>query len=333
MDLDNPTLLRRLGYGLLLGIVIYVGYALIGDGAALASNLGQVPALVIVGACGLSALNYLIRFAKWHLYVRLLDLSVPPGHSLVVFLAGLSMSISPGKIGEVIKSALLKRSHGLSIARTAPMVFAERLTDLLGLFVIAAIGIVVFEYGIIAFSICLFAVLGLILFLQSPRLVHRLLDVIEKVPIIGERRLALDRAYRSTRQLLAWRPLATTTLLSGVGWSMEALAFGWLLLHLGADVPVLFEAFFVFSTSTLLGALSFLPGGLGLTEGSMTGLLLWLEVVDDLSVAAAATYLIRFTTLWFGVIVGFLFYLLYEWHQRIDGQRPSSPGSDASPDA
>lgn len=310
------TFLRRTVYGLMLGVVVYAGFALLGDARALLEHAGQIPLLVVVGACGLSTVNYLIRFAKWHYYLRLLKLRVPSAHSLLVFLAGLVMSISPGKVGEVIKSVLLKRSQNIDIARTAPVVFAERLTDLLGLFILAGVGIVVFAYGVVAFAAALAVVLAFILVVQSPPLVEAILDLVEKVPFVRRFRGELDRAYAATRTLLKWGPLTTTTLLSAIAWSMEVVAFAWILHHLGVPTLPWFEAFFVYSTSTLVGALSFLPGGLGLTEGSLTGLLLWLELLQDVNSALVATYLIRLTTLWFGVVVGAVAFLLYEARQR-----------------
>ncbi len=316
MNTKSSPFWRRVFYGVVLGMILYAGFALFGETEELFDHLGRVPWYVIAGACGLSSINYLLRFIKWHAYLRLLEISVRPAHSLLIFLAGLIMAISPGKVGEVVKSVLLKRSRDISIARTAPIVVAERLTDLLGLFILAAVGIVVFQYGIIAFSIALVAVLGMVALLQFPSLINGLLDRLDKIPVVRRYREQLDRAYRSTRTLIAWRPLTATTILSAAAWSMEVLAFAWILSHLGVSAPLLFESFFVYSTATLIGALSFLPGGLGATEGSMAGLLLWLELFEELTPAIAATYLIRFTTLWFGVIVGFLSFLLYEVNQR-----------------
>lgn len=329
MDVDSAKFLRRTVYGVVFGMVVYLAIAFFGDMEAMVDIIGRVPVMVVVGACGLSAVNYLLRFAKWHFYLRLLDIDIGVRHSLLVFLAGLIMAISPGKLGEVIKSALLKRSHGLSIARTAPVVLAERLTDLLGLFALAAVGIIVFQYGIIGFGAMLVLLLIFVAVVQSPELVNRGLDLVEQLPLVGKYRSDLDRAYGSTRTLLQWRPLAATTLLSAAAWSMEAIAFGWILSHLGVDLPVLFEAVFVFSTSTLLGAVSFLPGGLGLTEGSMAGLLIWLDVFDSFDPAMAATYLIRLTTLWFGVAVGLVAFLLYEWRQRLQS-RPEETATSES---
>ena len=331
MTLNSPTLLRRLIYATVLGMVIYAAFALATDAGDIVAHIGRIPGYVVAVACLLSVLNYGLRFLRWHGYLRLLGLEVPRGRSLVVFLAGLLMAISPGKFGEVIKSALLKRSDELPIARTAPIVFAERLTDLLGLFVLATFGIITFQYGVVAFTIALLSVIALVAFLQFRAAVNVVLDMLERLPLLGAHRASLDRAYEATRELLAWRPLTGATILATLSWSMEALAFAWILVHLGASGPLLLEAFFIFSTSTLAGALSFFPGGLGITEAGMAGMLVWLEIFSEAGPALAATYMIRFTTLWFGVIVGLLSFLLYEWHQRrgADNESTVDPGGES----
>lgn len=329
---DGKTIsLRRLIYVAVAAMILYILAALIADLEGFSDHVGAVPWWVIAGACVLSLFNYGIRFARWHLYLRLIDISVPLRHSLLVFLAGLLMSISPAKIGEVLKSALLKRSRDLPIARTASVVIAERTTDLLGLFALAALGIIVFRFGVLYFVVSLVVLLAIIAAIQSPRLVSAMLDLWEGLPLLGRFRGDLERAYASTRTLLRPRPLAGATLLAIVSWSMEALAFLWLLNTLDASAPLLLEGIFIFSTSTLLGAASFLPGGLGVTEGSMTAMLLWLELFDEIGPALAATYLIRFTTLWFGVLVGFLSFLVYERLQM--RHRPTKSGDNDATNA
>ena len=72
-----------------------------------------------------------------------------------------------------------------------------------------------------------------------------------------------------------------------------------------------------------------MPGGLGVAEGSIDGLLLtfgrapWLPgaVVITQPIAAVATLMIRFATLWFGVLLGFICLFLV---QRRFGRVPAA---------
>jgi len=66
----------------------------------------------------------------------------------------------------------------------------------------------------------------------------------------------------------------------------------------------LLSSTFVFSFSSLAGAISMIPGGLGVAELSFAGLLMLAGI--SRGIAAGATVIIRFCTLWFGVLVGLI---------------------------
>jgi uncharacterized protein (TIRG00374 family) len=94
------------------------------------------------------------------------------------------------------------------------------------------------------------------------------------------------------------------TLLSIVAWGCEGVAL-WVLLR-GFDAPVpLGVAVFFYSTATLAGALIPVPGGLGVAEAMIQEQLVRLGGVAP-GDATAAMILVRFSTLWFAVLVGFL---------------------------
>lgn len=295
---------RRILWGTVFGVVVYGLIAAFMDARAVAAVLVNFPSEVFAAALGLSVVNYSIRWVKWHYYLRRLGFEVPTGESALVFVAGLTMSITPGKVGEVLKSVLLHRSRGLSVAATAPIVVAERVTDLFGLIVIAAFGIAVFDYGRIAFAAVLGALGAGMAVLQFPRVVSWLLDWVERLPWIGKLRPRLDEAYGSMRELVRAVPLLIATALSTLSWSMEALAFHWILGALEATRLELDLSAFVYAITTIFGAVSFLPGGLGVTEGSMIGALRLFGVFGADASATAATYLIRLATLWFAVGIG-----------------------------
>lgn len=299
-------LTRRIVAGLVLGVVIYAGIGLLTDARALLEQASSFPTRAFAGALLLTAGNYALRFAKWHLYLRELDIEVPVVESLVVFLAGMVMAVTPGKIGEVLKSFLLRESRGISAARTAPIVVAERMTDLLGMILIAAVGVVTFDYGRTVLGATVLVLVAGIFVLNQRRWVFAWLEKLEGWPVVGRYREKLEESYRSMRALIDWPIFGGTTLISAVAWSLEGLALFWLLRALGGAGATLYESFFVYSISTIAGAVSFLPGGLGVTEGGMIVLLADVfSVFDVRAVATFATYLIRFATLWFGVMVGF----------------------------
>src|SRR2546429_4319551 len=109
---------------------------------------------------GLTLFNYICRFFKWQYYLKRLEVSLPWVKSLLIFLSGLSMAITPGKVGELLKSYLLKRSTGAPISHTSPVIVAERLSDGIAMIALASTGLVLYRYGwelLLALLVCVLA--------------------------------------------------------------------------------------------------------------------------------------------------------------------------------
>lgn len=65
-----------------------------------------------------------------------------------------------------------------------------------------------------------------------------------------------------------------------------------------------FHMISIYSSSIIIGAVSLIPGGVGVAEGSITGLLSLGGV--EISIAFVIGILVRVFTLWYGVIIGFI---------------------------
>ena len=133
-------LVRKVLIGTLLGALVFAGLALYADLPRLRETIAVFEPTAFAIALLLASVNYGLRYARWQYYLRRLGVEVPHGESALVFLSGFVMGVTPGKLGEVFKSLLLYEARGVSIARTAPIVVAERLTDLLALVLLTAAG-------------------------------------------------------------------------------------------------------------------------------------------------------------------------------------------------
>lgn len=307
------NLYQKLAWGIAFTIVVYAGIGIAADLGDSLQYFSLNSSLIALAAVGLTLFNYALRFVKWHIFLNRIETPVAIVESAVVFVAGFLMVITPGKLGEVFKSYLLKQTHGYAPSRTAPVVIMERLTDLLGLFILASLGIATFEFGRPVFAVSTAIVVGIIVLLNQETWIRGLISMLGDIPGIRRFSDTLERAYNSIYRLVDWWTVTWTSLLSALAWGMEAVAFYMIILHLGGDVTLLVAAF-VYAMTTILGAVSFLPGGVGVTEGSMIGILVLFGVFPQESLATAATYFIRLTTLWFGVIVGFIG---FSWHQYV----------------
>lgn len=290
---------------LAFGLVVLFGVSFYADLPHLLQALSLFPWALLPAILGLTLLNYALRFMKWDYYLRCLRLGVPRLVSLKIFVAGLSMAITPGKVGELLKSYLIKRHNGTPISRTAPVIMAERLTDGLAMLILAAGGLALYGIGWQGLLAILLAALALVGVIQYRPLALKLLGWGERLPVLRRFAQSLHAFYESAYLLLRWRPLLLAVTIGLVSWSGECVAFYLVLVGLGlpATLTLLIQAAFILATSTLVGSVTGLPGGLGSADLSILGLIFAL-VTRNTTIAGAATLLIRFCTLWFGVSLG-----------------------------
>jgi len=289
-----------------LAAVVALGLGLYADFGRLGEELASFRWELFPLALALTALNYLLRFWRWQRYLARLEIEVPTGRSFAIFVAGLSGTITPAKLGEVLKCALLKRSFGVPVRRSVPIVLAERVTDASGVVVLAvAAGAGANRWPLLVLALA--GVVAIVFVVRSP--------LLERFSRLGE-------APEAARALLETRLLLGMTALSAVSWFFECLAAYVCVRGLRLDLSLV-DTVVVFSLGSLAGALSFLPGGLGVAEGSMTGLI---QVLGDVPKAAAvaATVLIRLATLWFAVALGLVGLAVEEWQYRLQRRREPS---------
>ncbi|HYH13091.1 MAG TPA: flippase-like domain-containing protein, partial [Thermomicrobiales bacterium] len=127
-------------------------------------------------------------------------------------------------------------------------------------------------------------------------------------PLVGRIGHHIDGFLDASNALYAPKLVAGSVGLGMVSWFCECVALFLILTGLGQEPSwhLLLVSTFVLSVSSVLGALSMLPGGLGVAEASVAGLLLLLIEGPSFTRAdaAAATLLVRFSTLWFSVLLG-----------------------------
>ncbi|WP_170031954.1 lysylphosphatidylglycerol synthase transmembrane domain-containing protein [Alteribacillus bidgolensis] len=292
---------HKLWISLLLGLLTLIAFGLWTDFKVLQRIFTRFEWNYLPLIFSLTFLGYLLRFLKWEVFLRTIGIRISIKNSLMIFISGMSMAITPGKAGEFLKSFLLKSSEKVDIARTAPVVFSERLTDLLAMIILAAWGITRFSNGGWFLVITSLILVSAVFLVQNKRLVQSIFIKFKKYPVMSWISGRLEVLYESSNKLLRFKTILYATMISTVSWFLECLSFYFVLRGLDLNQSVL-EAVFVFSFSSIAGALSMLPGGLGVTEASMTGLMIGLGI--DHSKAIAAMVMGRFATLWFGVILG-----------------------------
>ena len=304
MSLDK--LRGRLLLSLVFGAVVFVGLSAYADFNDVLDGLGEFKWRYLPLVLGLTSLNYMLRFFKWQFYLKTIGVrDFPAKDSALTYYAGLGMVVTPGKVGEWLKCYLLRELHGTPISRSAPIIIAERLTDSLALVVLGAAGLLAYGEAWPAFAVVIFGGTVLFVFARHQPLAYWLLHRMERLPLVSTVAQHAEEFYNSSYSLLSPFALGSMTLLSVVSWGFEVIGFYCVLLGLGVEGgwDVLLKASFIMPAATLASALLLTPGGLGVAEGGITGLS---QVLLDLpkGPAAVGALVIRFCTLWFGVIIG-----------------------------
>jgi uncharacterized membrane protein YbhN (UPF0104 family) len=338
--MDNSrSIVKKIIIGSLLGAAVFIVIAFLADyekvtAALMDFPLGQWPFILF-----LSLANYALRVVKWDFYLKRLDIKIPLLSSVLIFFSGFIMAITPGKMGEVLKSLLMYEHHGVAVTRSAPAVFMERLTDVVALLFICAAGVVFalsggagpaagggigigigevtgagaagqqnFD-GAQLLSLAAVTVLTFILItiLSNQKLMNTILKYMERFNFIKKHIVHIESLFEAARVILMPWPLFYATLLSIFAWALECYSLYYIITVISPDTPIslalLLLCSFAYAFSTIIGALAMLPGGLFVTEGGMAFLLVKLVKIP-MSKAVAATFMVRAATLWFALLIG-----------------------------
>ncbi|NNU81234.1 flippase-like domain-containing protein [Halovulum dunhuangense] len=298
---------RRVGLWLTLGLTAAMVAGIVGLAMATGweESLASLRALTLAQLgvlLALSASNYALRGLRWHLYVRVLRIPLSLWQTFLHYIAGFAMTVTPGRLGEVIRLRWIWQEAGTPPERSAPLVVVDRAADLavIGLLIGASVAFstIGLAAGLPVAGFCLaMAVIATRATLLSSMLRFGW-QVLGRWPRLFVR---ARRAALALRPFSDWPVVLPALALGGVGWLAEGISF-WLLLDwMGAEVP-LWTAIGIFLIATVTGGATGAPGGIGGAEAAMVALLSLQGV--PLSVSLPATAVIRLTTLWFAIAIG-----------------------------
>jgi uncharacterized protein (TIRG00374 family) len=270
------------------------------EGASLSATFiaaTEFPAHLLVTVLGLSLLNYLLRFLRWDWLIGSESNSIPRGRHLVIYLAGFSLTLTPAKAGEALRTVYLL-PYGISAQHSLSCLAVERVLDVMAVALLAALVVGFWPPGwvIVAPSLGGAAFGFAFLWWMSQRRIPLILPAW----IPDRLGLAISSFAEALGQFGAGT-IARTIPLSLAGWALEAVGLVLLVNHFIPDIssPLIVG---IFGVAVLGGALTFLPGGLGGTELLMVALLTAAGMGG--AEAVAVTAICRLATLWFGFVLG-----------------------------
>jgi len=262
-------------------------------------NLMFLPAILIIVTS-----SWFILIARWYLFLKNVNIIVPKKDNIIVYLSGTALSIIPGKVGELIKSQLLKTKFDIPRTKSAPIVVIEQLYNVIGIIIASLFGIWFFEIGL--YVVGVFTVVMVLIFymFSSEKLFKKSLTLIGRIKLASQFVEPLFDSYDVIKKSVRGPIVIYSSALSALFWIIESLAVYLILLSFGINHIEFLKLIPIYTTSIILGVASFLPLGVGVVEGSLTGFLTLQGI--DVSTTLTLVIFIRIFTRWYTILIGFL---------------------------
>jgi len=241
---------------------------------------------------------------KWHFLLKNCEIEIPLRKSIAVFFAGVAFEITPGQIGTLIKSQLLKTSFNIPRTKTVPIIAVEKVYDLIGAILASIIGIIILgmDFYLIIIAILALAVIFFFMFYRPASEIF--FKRITKTKFFSKYVDNMSEFHAITQKSTNVKAATICILLGVTYWFIISSAAYYTLIAFDINVLDYLTVLAIYTTSILLGAISFVPAGIGITEGSIAGLFTLNGI--DVSTALILSVMIRVLTLWFSVSVGFI---------------------------
>ena len=299
MKLDNriiPILVAAIG--------IYAIFLFISDYNVITEKISNFKINYLPLILLLVSASWVPLIIKWHFLLKNCEIDIPLRKSIAVFFAGVAFEITPGQIGALIKSQLLKTSSNIPRTKTVPIIVAEKVYDLIGAILASIIGIIILgmDFYLIIIAILALAVIFFFMFYRPASEIF--FKRITKTKFFSKYVDNMSEFHTIIQKSTNVKAATVCILLGVTYWFIISAAAYYTLIAFDINVLDYLTVLAIYTTSILLGAISFVPAGIGVAEGSIAGLFTLNGI--DVSTALILSVMIRVLTLWFSVSVGFI---------------------------
>jgi len=299
MKLQNNFLLI-----VIAAIGVYAAFLFISDYNSISEKISFFQLEYLLPILSLVSVSWIPLILRWNILLKQNGISVPIKKSIMIWLSGSALGITPGQVGELLKSQILKNLFNIPRSKTAPIIFIEKFYDLIGAIIASTLGIIVLgmDYNLILVSIFILGIL--FFFIYYRKAFEYLLTKITKTKFFSKYSDNLSDSHKIIRNSTNPKLASISISLSLLYWLIISVAAYLTLLAFDINTIGILETIAIYTASVLIGVITFIPGGVGITEGSLTGLFVLQGV--DISVALVISVVIRILTLWYSVSIGFI---------------------------
>ena len=289
---------------ILLSFLFYNFLSYYSDSAKLLELITDFP-IEIIKAFFFIITAYIFRYIRWRYIFSHLGEKTSIIKDLLIWFGSFAFAVTPLRTGELSRCFLLKQKCGIDKSFSFAGILFERITDGVSLlliifyhipFYLSWASLVNYNLKFKELFLIILIIMIILLFFQNnifstfAKTIHRFkLSFYEKLKILFKKEI-----------------LFISISLGITAWTFEGISFFILLKGLNASLNIQ-DAILSQLSSGLLGAISFMPGGIGTTEASSIAILLAQDI--NINIATSATLLGRLISLWLISFIGLICFI------------------------
>jgi len=293
-------------YFILVGaITVYIAFLIISDLNVISNKILDMKPEYLVYILILAPSSWFIVFLRWHLLLKNSNIDIPKKENFKIYMTGFAMSATPGKIGELIKSQLLHQKFQVPKKNSIPIIISEQFYNIIGILVISILGLFYFDFSIYAVFITSGLLITIYFLLSSQKTFKKFTDIISRKKFLKKYAPSLSDSYSILKKSVSGKITIIASFLSVIFWLIESVIAYLVLLSFDIQSLEFLQLAATYTTSIIIGVISFLPMGIGVVEGSLAGFFSYQNI--EIPLALTLVIFIRIFTRWYGVVVGFIF--------------------------
>ena len=277
-------------------IIVYAILVFLGDINSIKKNIEKFDWKYLLFAVGFFSIAIGVRIMRWNFWFEKIGPNVPFKIRTIFYLSGYAFLMSPARIGEAIRSYFIKRDYEITQSRTVPLVLVERFYDLVGFVILISIAIIFVPHFRSTLVILLSFITIAFILSQNKKLITKILSKLSKIKFLSKFAPNAEESANTLYEMLHVSTFIRSSLISALSVFLDILGAFMIILGVGIDID-LPRSILVISSSVVVGALSFIPGGLGVQEGGMIGLLKLYGIEYSKSFVFVTLYRISYSVL------------------------------------
>jgi len=292
---------------LFVGTIIFYGlFTTLSDYNLVASILQEIKIELIPLILLLVTFSIFVKAIRQFYLLKFCRIDIPFRDNFLIFFGGLSLIFTPLGIGEAIKTKFLKDGYNIPIGKSLPIVIIEKYHEVLGITSLIAFTLLVYDSIEIKLVLLLGIIISIIIFFifHNKTVTIFFKKISQRFNFLKKIIQHPEESQQTLVSLTKPKPMIISWLFTIFSMLIELISVLLIFYSLNFTAMDFILVSQLMLTSLFLGNISFLPGGIGITDASLIGLLTSKGV--EISLATSITLMVRLIGTWYKSLIGFI---------------------------